>query len=303
MPDAAVIIPHYNDPERLSRCLAALLPTVPDNVEVIVVDNGSTQSLAPVRAAYPGLRIVTEPRKGAAMARNRGVTETVAPRLFFLDCDCVPAADWLATALRLADRADIIGGTITLFDETPAPRSGAEAFEAVFAFDNLAYIRDKGFSVTANMLATRKVFAAVGDFRDGVSEDFDWCSRAVAQGFSLLHQDDLRVAHPSRSDWPALRRKWHRLTVEAWGLSGGGPGVSSSTRARWALRALAMPASIIVHAPRVLRSPRLRGPGERLAALATLARLRLLRCGWMLRQAAGGRLLKRLPKRARRFWE
>lgn len=287
---AAVIIPHYNDHERLLRCLAALMPTVEDNVEVIVVDNGSVQSLDLVQAAYPAVRIVNELRIGAAMARNRGVTETTALRLFFLDCDCIPAADWLGTALRVADGADIIGGTITLFDETPAPRSGAEAFEAVFAFDNLAYIKKKGFSVTANMLVSRKVFAAVGNFRTGVSEDFDWCRRAVTQGFSLLHQDDLRVAHPSRSDWSALRRKWHRLTIEAWGLTQDGPRIRGITRARWALRALAMPASIIVHMPRVLRSPRLKGRGERLAGLATLIRLRFLRCGWMLWQAAGGRL-------------
>ena len=85
MADAAIIIPHFNDVTRLTRCLAALLPTVPPGVEVVVVDNGSTESLDPVRAAWPDLRIVTEDRKGAYAARNRGVAETTAQRLFFLD--------------------------------------------------------------------------------------------------------------------------------------------------------------------------------------------------------------------------
>lgn len=283
--DAAIIIPHYNDTDRLMRCLDALMPMVPaKGVEVVVVDNASTQSLAAVRAAHPGLRIVIEPQKGAAMARNRGVAETTAPRLFFLDCDCVPAPDWLAVALAVADGADIIGGTVTVFDETPPPRSGAEGFETVFAFDNRGYVETKGFSVTANLLTRRDVFAATGPFVHGLSEDLDWCRRATARGFRLIHDDRLRVAHPTRADWPALRRKWRRLTDEGFGVNGRSP----ARRAVWAGKALAMPVSVVAHAPRVLRHPALNGPGDRLRALGTLARLRLTRMVWMLGQALRG---------------
>jgi GT2 family glycosyltransferase len=279
----AVIIPHRNDTRRLGRCLDALRPQVGRGVEVVVVDNGSTEPLDAVRTGWPGLRIVTEPQPGAAHARNRGVAETGAARLFFLDCDCVPAPDWLATALRVAERGDLVGGTVTVFDETPPPRSGAEAFETVFAFDNRGYIARQGFSVTANLLTTRRVFETVGGFRAGLSEDLDWCRRATAAGFRLVHEDSLRVAHPTRADWPSLERKWRRVTEELWGMRGNGIGA----RTGWALRALGMPLSVLAHAPRVLRSDRLASAAERRAALGTLARLRLRRCGWMLRQAAG----------------
>ena len=280
MSRAVVIIPHFNDINRLGRCLAALYPQLTSDVGAIVVDNGSTQALDALQRTYPDVVFVTEYRKGAAMARNRGVAETTASRLFFLDCDCVPASDWVATALAVCDRADIVGGTITVFDETPAPRSGAEAFEAVFAFDNRAYIEKKGFSVTANLLTTRRVFAATGNFRLGLSEDLDWCHRARAKGFALVHDDQLLVAHPTRSDWTALWRKWQRLTDEAWGLQHGG----LTGRLRWMARAAMMPFSILVHTPRIFRSPALANAAERRSAWATLARLRLARCGWMVRQ-------------------
>jgi GT2 family glycosyltransferase len=254
-----------------------------------VVDNGSTgealAALDAIRAAHPGLRLVTETRKGAAMARNRGVDETSAPLIFFLDCDCVPAPDWLDTALRVAGRGDVVGGTVTLFDETPPPRTGAEAYETVFAFDNAGYIARKGFSVTANLLTRRDVFLAVGPLVPGLSEDLDWCRRATARGYSLVHAPDLCVAHPTRSDWAALKRKWRRLTAEGFGVNGTG----LARRTVWALKALAMPASILVHAPRVLTHPGLHGPAERLAALATLARLRLQRGVWMLGQVVTGK--------------
>lgn len=283
MADAAVIIPHYNDVTRLLRCLAALAPQLDERVDVLVVDNGSTDSLAPVRAACPDLRIVIETRKGAANARNRGVAETTAPRLFFLDSDCLPASDWLATAFRVAPSADLVGGAVHVFDETPPPRSGAQAFEAVFAFDFRTYIEKKGFSGTGNLLTRRDVFTDVGEFVAGLSEDMDWCHRARAKGYRLTYAEDLQVGHPSRGDWPTLARKWRRLTTEMFGVNGRG----ASARLKWALKALAMPVSILAHAPKVMRHPALNGVAERRAALGTLARLRLTRMVWMLRQVAG----------------
>ncbi len=284
MIEAAIIIPHYNDALRLRRCLGALIPQTSEHCEVIVVDNASSVNLDAVRQAYPNLRIVTEPRKGAAEARNRGVAETTAARLFFLDCDCVPAADWLDTALRIAPMADVIGGSIAVFDETAPPRSGAQGFEAVFAFDNRAYVEQKGFSVTANLLTRRDVFAATGPFVHGLSEDLDWCRRATAQGFRLAYDATLQVSHPSRGDWEALRRKWRRLTEESFGVNGHGV----LARIKWALKALAMPASILAHLPRILTSPVLRDGAERRRAALTLARLRMARMGWMLGQALRG---------------
>ena len=280
---AAVIIPHYNDSARLGRCLAVLTDQDLDGTEVVVVDNGSTEPLAALIAAYPTVRFVSEPLKGAANARNRGVAETTAPLLFFLDCDCLPAPDWLATAFRIAGDGDIIGGAIDLFDETPPPRTGAQAFEAVFAFDYRRYIEEKGFSVTANLLTSRDVFTATGPFVAGLSEDLDWCHRARAKGYRLIVGEALRVGHPSRGDWAALEKKWLRLTREGFGVNGASP----KARLKWAIKAVLMPFSIPAHAPRILRSPKLKGQAERLAAVATLARLRLRRAGWMLRQAAG----------------
>ena len=249
------------------------------NGELVVVDNNSTVDLAPLSAAYPDLRLIVEEKPGAAEARNRGVAETTAPLLFFLDCDCVPQPDWLQQALAASASGDVVGGRITVFDETPAPRSGAEGFEAVFAFDNHAYVTRKGFSVTANLLTRRDVFTATGPLVAGLSEDLDWCHRATAAGYSLVYAEGLHVAHPTRSDWAALAQKWRRLTDEGFGVNGSTPGA----RLNWGLRALLMGPSALVHSLRVLRAPQLT-PQERGRALWTLWRLRLMRMIWMVKQ-------------------
>lgn len=278
--EAVVIIPHRNDLVRLIGCLDALARQDHAGVEVLVVDNGSTGDLTPLRARHPWVRLVVEAKPGAAAARNRGVAESAAPWLFFLDADCRPAADWLMHARRIArgNPRQVTGGAVHTFDETPPPRSGAQAFEAVFAFDQAFYVRKRGFSVTANLIVARQVFDAVGPFKSGVSEDVDWCHRATAAGYALVYAPSLRVGHPTRSDWVALAAKWRRLTREMSALARF-RGVRG--RAAWTLRALSMPLSIPVHAPRVLRNRLLTGQ-EQTRALGTLARLRLVRMVWML---------------------
>jgi len=279
----AVIIPHYDDVLRLRTCLDALCVADLGDVDVVVVDNGSLQGLSEIIASFQMVRFLSEPQKGAANARNRGVSETNAPYLFFLDSDCVVAGDWLAVAKSVVQDQGIIGGRIYVFDETAPPRSGSQAFEAVFGFDQRSYIEAKGFSVTANLLTSRKVFEDVGPFRHGVSEDLDWCLRAGAKGYKLSYEDRLCVGHPSRGNWRDLTRKWRRLTAESFGLTGAG----TKARVVWALRALMMPLSIFAHAPKMLRCRDLTA-SEKARGVGTLAAIRMSRMIWMLRQAITG---------------
>ncbi len=280
----AVIIPHFNDAVRLRRCLSALAAEDLSGTEILVVDNASTQPMDTLRHDFPMVRFITEPARGAAHARNRGVRETAAADIFFLDADCLPAPGWLAAARRNVGIADLVGGAIGVFDETPPPRSGAQAFETVFAFNYRDYILNKGFSVTANLLTRRAVFEDVGPFIDGVSEDAEWCLRARSKGYRIALAEDLRVTHPTRSDWPALARKWRRLTEEMFQLHCTG---ARAGRATWAMRSALVAASGVLHQPRLWRNGDLNGPGERLRGSVTLLRLRLLRSVWMIRQSLG----------------
>lgn len=281
---AAVIIPHYNDTARLTRCLDRLVPQLAAHpgVEVVVCDNGSTEDMTAVRAAFPEVRFVAETEKGAGPARNRGVAETDAAHLFFIDADCVPAPGWLDRAVALAGTADIIGGRVDTFDETPAPKSPAEAYETVWAFHQKHYVENRGFSVTANLLTRRAIFLDVGPFMNGLPEDIEWCRRARGKGYRLVYADDLAVSHPTRADWPSLRRKFLRLTMERQRMFGTAP----ARRLAWALRAILVPGYALVQLPEAFRHPGLT-PAERRRALAMLARVTGQRMAWMLAQSLG----------------
>lgn len=282
----AVIIPHYNDNERLNRCLTALLQN--DGVkdaEIIVVDNDSDQDISNLALDFTFVRFVKESTRGAAAARNRGVIETCAPLLFFLDSDCVPDPDWIRAGRTALLNADIIGGAIRVFDETPPPRSGAQAFEAIFAFNQKHYVEKSGFSVTANLLTWRHVFQKVGGFRPRVSEDVDWCHRARSVGFSLIFDPRVKVSHPSRSNMPELSRKWRRLVRESYELEA----QQRFARIRWAGQAFLVLCSPTRDIFRILFSSQLRGSREMSRGVMTLFQIRALRAAWMIHQVLRGR--------------
>lgn len=284
-PEVAVIIPHFNDHARLALCLEALSRNDLEGVEVVLADNGSDPAPSGT-SALPQLRIVHEPTRGAAAARNRGVAETSAPVLMFLDADCVPAPDWVETGRGLAQQNLIVGGRVDVFSETGGRITGAEAFEMVFAFHQKTYVEEKRFSVTANLVTTRALFERTGPFIVGLSEDLDWCHRALQTGARIMYADELVVAHPARADWPALRKKWRRLTEEAFALSVTG----TKSRLVWLAKGAAMIPSALIHSRQVFLSPNLHDASARFGALGTLLRLRSLRAFWMLRQALTGKL-------------
>jgi glycosyltransferase involved in cell wall biosynthesis len=272
-PEISVIVPHYNDLASLDRCLAALRrqTVAPDRFEIVVADNGSPDGREAVDAVIAGrARLVIAAERGAGPARNAGVAASRGALLAFTDCDCIPAPNWLAAGLAKMADGNVVGGSMTVSVVNPAAMSGAEAFEAIFAFDNRAYVERKGFTVTANLFCSRATFDAVGPFRSGVSEDLEWCGRARDKGFRVVFADQAVVAHPARPDWVQLKRKWQRINAESFGLVAS----SLSGRVGWIGRSLLMPLSVVPHSLRVVTSAALPDTATRLRALGTLARLR-----------------------------
>jgi len=93
----SVVIPAYNEEKYLGRCLWALSnQNYPRSLyEVIVVDNGSTDSTAGIARSY-GARVIQEGRKGIARARQRGAQAARGEIIAFTDADTAVPPHWLA---------------------------------------------------------------------------------------------------------------------------------------------------------------------------------------------------------------
>jgi glycosyltransferase involved in cell wall biosynthesis len=280
-PTISVIVPHYNDLERLEVCLTALgrQTHAADDFEIIVSDNASPCGRAAVEAVIAGrarLTVTLEP--GAGAARNGGVALARGEVLAFTDCDCQPEPEWLTQGTAALKQYDFVGGAMTVLVDDPARLTSAEAFERVFAFDNATYVKRKGFTVTANLFCPRTVFAAVGGFLVGVPEDMEWSHRARAAGYRIGYAAGAVVGHPARRNWDELTTKWRRLNSEQFGLMKDRP----LGRWRWLVRNALLPVSALAHTPKVMGSAQLNSLKQRLGALGILYRMRL----WRLADAA-----------------
>jgi GT2 family glycosyltransferase len=215
--------------------------------------------------------VVTE--RGAGPARNGGVAASRSQILAFTDSDCVPEPAWLAEGLAALASYDFIGGRVKVLVDDERHMTGPEAFERVFAFDFDRYIHRKGFTGSGNLFCPRVLFLDTGGFRVGVSEDVEWSHRARAKGYRLGYASCAVVGHPARRTWAELTAKWRKTNRETFNLLRTRP----RGRLLWALRNCLVPASALVHGPRVLASRELNTPGQRARALATLVRLRFWR--------------------------
>src|SRR5262249_55585525 len=75
------------------------------NAEILVVDDGSSDSTGDVVSSYSGMRLISQANAGPAAARNRGALEAKGTIILSTDDDCVPTSDWLAAMIKpCADR-------------------------------------------------------------------------------------------------------------------------------------------------------------------------------------------------------
>jgi cellulose synthase/poly-beta-1,6-N-acetylglucosamine synthase-like glycosyltransferase len=280
-PFVSVVIPHYNDLDALSICIASLQrQTWPiERMEIIVADNNSVCGIDVVNATAPGCRVVQASIQGAGPARNAGAAIARGEILAFIDSDCDPQSDWVENGVRALAKYDFAGGRVLTAARDPLRPTPVEAWEIVFGFDFERYILIEGYTGSGNMWVWRKVFDAVGGFRAGVAEDMDWSFRARMAGFRLGYEPGAVVSHLARSDWSELLKRWRRVLAEHYLLTREKP----FGTLRWAVWTGGMPLSIVPHSVKALRSERLLSSRDKASAIGVLVAHRVWRTYYMAR--------------------
>jgi GT2 family glycosyltransferase len=280
----SVIIPHLNQPQHLSRCLAALNRQTLDRsqFEVVVVDNGSISLPATEVASFKGASLLRETTTGPGPARNRGVSESAGGILAFTDADCVPDPDWLNVAVRELDNVPvgtILGGDIRILRKDEAQYTAIEAYESIFGFQQRQYIEGAGFAVTANLILHRTDFEKIGPFVGiDFAEDMDFGTRARRAGCTFRYVPEMIVFHPARSSLQDLCIKWDRHLNHFVNMAQAQPW----WRILWTARAIGVFCSPILHAFKIISTDRVTGLGVRVKAFGVLLALRSYRAWRMI---------------------
>lgn len=195
-----MVVPTRDRPDALGRCLDALAAqTIASRLEVIVVDDGSTDAAAVSSAvgAHHDAKLIRRSGEGPAAARNAGARAAQGSVLCFTDDDCEPERDWVERlAEKLQQGADAAGG-VTI----PSGGALSEASEIVARALVRPVTPGSGhvtFVPSNNLACSREVFAAIPfdeSYRRAAGEDREWCARVIAAGHSLHLVPSARLVH------------------------------------------------------------------------------------------------------------
>lgn len=200
----SVIIPTYNRPDLLQKCLQSLavLDYPRDRFEAIVVDDGSDRLLDPIVAPYQdnlAIALLRQPNAGPAAARNTGAAKAEGKYLAFIDDDCTPATDWLqrlAAHLKANPNCLIGGQTINALPHNLYATASQLIVDMVYDHYNAIHHQAKFFAAN-NLALSANQFQAMGGFnsRFRTSEDREFCDRWLNSGRQMLYAPDVQIYH------------------------------------------------------------------------------------------------------------
>jgi glycosyltransferase involved in cell wall biosynthesis len=212
-PRVSVVVPTYNSASTIAETIEACLAQDCPGVEVVVVDDGSTDDTAALAQRYP-VRYLRQDNAGPASARNRGWRAVAGEIVCFTDSDCIPARDWVSRLMAgyTADEVAGVGGTYTIANSNSLL---ATCVHEEIIQRHLAMAEYVNYLGSFNVSYRRAVLEKVGGFdesyRIASGEDNDLSYRVTKQGYKLVFAGEAKVAHYHPSNlWRYLRQQfWH----------------------------------------------------------------------------------------------
>ena len=212
MKEITVVIPNWNGKKYLCSCLLALYESTEIEMDVIVVDNGSTDgSIEEVRNAYPEVSIIMlDKNYGFSKAVNEGIKRARTPYVLLLNNDTNVERGFVEALLKRIESDT----TIFSVEAKMLQYQNPQKIDSAGTFYNMlgwAYARGKGssdekynegcesFAACAGAAIYRKsVFDEIGLFDEvffAYLEDIDIGYRARIHGYRNLYEPKARVLH------------------------------------------------------------------------------------------------------------
>ena len=207
----SIVIPTYERPELLERCLDSILALHEPvrGFEVIVVDDGGHTDLRHhlrellVRFEERGLgcQLLHQANAGPAAARNRGSQQACGRWLAFTDDDCLVDPNWLLALQEAIDVAPdaLLGGKIVNgLQGNPFATTSQDLLDYLYLAGAEGRFSAPFFG-TANLALRTQAFLAIGGFETlytrAAAEDREFSDRWLQQGGTLRFVPDAQLVH------------------------------------------------------------------------------------------------------------
>ncbi|MFC7387239.1 glycosyltransferase family 2 protein [Sphaerisporangium rhizosphaerae] len=212
-PLVSAIVPNYNYAASLELCLRALQEQTYRPIELIVVDDGSTDDSVEV-ARRLGVRVVrTERNMGVAGARNLGVAHATGEILVFVDSDVAAYPDSVEVAVRMLDGDAGLGAVCSIHDPEPLIRDSlVEEYRALqYYYWTVSSEGPISFLFPALVAMPRRVYDEIGPFNTELreTEEVDYGHR-LTQRYEMVLTTAVRSRHDHDDKLFKLLRKLYR---------------------------------------------------------------------------------------------
>jgi len=194
MPLVSVVIPCYNQGRFLGEAIESVLRQGHRRLEIIVVDDGSTDDTSQVAGKYPGVRLVRQENRGLSAARNAGIEASAGDYLVFLDADDLLLPCALEAGVNCLDEhpdCAFVYGHYRLITADGFAMSSPPA-RAVDEEYYLNMLRSNYIGMPATVMYRRAVFAAVGRFDTSraACEDYDLYLR-ITRNYPIRRHENI----------------------------------------------------------------------------------------------------------------
>jgi cellulose synthase/poly-beta-1,6-N-acetylglucosamine synthase-like glycosyltransferase len=201
MKGISVVIPAYNAEGTIGDCLrAAKSLEYAGDLEVIVVNDGSTDKTADIALTFPMVRVISVPNGGAPRATNIGIQAAKYDIVVSLDADAMLERDWLQKVVPLFDDpkiAAVAGYALTGNRSLVGKFMG---YDVELRLDRIGPHTDHLY--TMNTAYRRQILLEIGMFDESlrIAYDGDISRRLVAKGYRLMLNKDAKCTHYWRDD-------------------------------------------------------------------------------------------------------
>lgn len=237
----SVIVPVYNDKDRVLTCVDSIFAQRIETFEldVILIDNGSNDgtyelALEKLQPKYKNLIVDSCSITGSYAARNHGLTLAQGEYIAFTDSDCIVSENWVESNLAKIKGMPvntILAGEVVFFrEESKITEQSAIDFENTFSMKQDENAKN-GKSITANFFCSKKLFETVGEFNSSLKSggDIEISQRAVASGGKVLFNAEAKVGHPSRNKEELILKR-RRIIGGTWDSSLASAGIKGSLK-------------------------------------------------------------------------
>jgi len=183
------VVPAYNEEAYLPACLESILAQtreLGDAVEIIVVNNASTDRTREVALGYPGVRVVDEPHKGLTFARQAGFAASTGELIANVDSDSRLTPGWVKqvlTEFAKSPKLVSLSGPFLYYDLSRQQRVSVRIFYAAafLVYVTNRYVLRAGSMVQGgNFVLRRDALEKIGGFNTSIAfygEDTDIACR------------------------------------------------------------------------------------------------------------------------------